>query len=236
MRNEHTRVVCNTFPSRGNSLTPESRIDILDDRSAFVDRNDDTQEAKAFAITPYTPIRIAPRNQWAMLCLHNFRCGTTKTKRTSPSPPTFSILKAALESNRNLNRQQPLRSSFCSITNNHTHTHIHPSPPKKPPRFPLPPHTKKSQLQNARPPREEIPRACRYVSLPIPPPLRSFIPSQVANGTHKTAGPMAPFFVAGMFSLIYRTISFPGGGMNMNMNMNMKRMRMRRGSNGKQWA
>ena len=55
---KHTRVVCNTFPNRGKSLTPESRIEILDDRSAFVDRNDDTQEAKGFAIALHTPSRI----------------------------------------------------------------------------------------------------------------------------------------------------------------------------------
>ncbi len=48
--NKHTRVVCSTFASRGKSLTPESRIDMLDDNSAFVDRKDETQEASGFAI------------------------------------------------------------------------------------------------------------------------------------------------------------------------------------------
>ena len=46
----HTRVVCSTFARRGKSLTPESRIDILDDRSAFVERKDETQEASEFAM------------------------------------------------------------------------------------------------------------------------------------------------------------------------------------------
>lgn len=49
-KEKNTLVVCNTFPNRGKSLTPESRIEILDDKSAFVDRNDDTQEANGFAI------------------------------------------------------------------------------------------------------------------------------------------------------------------------------------------
>ena len=52
-------MVCNTFPNRGKSLTPESRIEILDDRSAFVDRNDDTQEAKGFAIMRFlVPVQL----------------------------------------------------------------------------------------------------------------------------------------------------------------------------------
>ena len=46
----HTRVVCNTLPSRGKSLTPESRIEMLEDRRALVERSEDTQEASGFAI------------------------------------------------------------------------------------------------------------------------------------------------------------------------------------------
>ena len=61
----HTRVVCNTLPNRGKSLTPESRIDILDDRSAFVDRKDEIQEANGFAITLFIhPPRVVPLRQW----------------------------------------------------------------------------------------------------------------------------------------------------------------------------
>lgn len=40
-------------------MTPESRIEILDDRSAFVDLNDDTQEAKGFAIMRFlVPVHL----------------------------------------------------------------------------------------------------------------------------------------------------------------------------------
>ena len=49
-RCQHTRVVCNTFARRGKSLTPESRIDMLEDRSAFVERRDETQDASGFAM------------------------------------------------------------------------------------------------------------------------------------------------------------------------------------------
>ena len=49
-KGKHTRVVCSTFANRGKSLTPESRMDMLDDNSAFVDRKDETQEASGFAI------------------------------------------------------------------------------------------------------------------------------------------------------------------------------------------
>ena len=40
----HTRCVCSTFARRGKSLTPESSIDMLEDRSALVDRKDETQD------------------------------------------------------------------------------------------------------------------------------------------------------------------------------------------------
>ena len=50
-----TRVVRSTFASRGKSLTPESRIDILEDRSAFVERKDETHDASGFAITLKPP-------------------------------------------------------------------------------------------------------------------------------------------------------------------------------------
>ena len=45
-----TRVVCSTLPSRGRSLTPVSRIEMLEDSRAFVERNDDTHKASGFAI------------------------------------------------------------------------------------------------------------------------------------------------------------------------------------------
>ena len=50
-RCEHTRVVCNTFARRGKSLTPESRIEMLEDSSAFVERRDETQDTRGFAIS-----------------------------------------------------------------------------------------------------------------------------------------------------------------------------------------
>ena len=43
-------MVCSTLLSRGKSCTPESRIEMLDERSAFVDRRDDTQDDNGFAI------------------------------------------------------------------------------------------------------------------------------------------------------------------------------------------
>ena len=49
-RCKHTRVVCSTFARRGKSLTPESRIDMLEDRRAFVERRDETQDASGFAM------------------------------------------------------------------------------------------------------------------------------------------------------------------------------------------
>ena len=47
---KHTRVVCSTFARRGKSLTPESSMDMLEDKSAFVERKDETQDASGFAI------------------------------------------------------------------------------------------------------------------------------------------------------------------------------------------
>ena len=46
----HTRVVWSTFPRRGKSLTPESRIEMLEDNRAFVDLREDTHEANEFDI------------------------------------------------------------------------------------------------------------------------------------------------------------------------------------------
>lgn len=52
-RMEHTRVVCSTFPSRGKSLTPESRMEMLEDRSALVERSEDTHDASEFVIIDF---------------------------------------------------------------------------------------------------------------------------------------------------------------------------------------
>ena len=50
-RNEkHTRMVWSTFANRGKSFTPESMIEILEERSALVERREETQEARGFAI------------------------------------------------------------------------------------------------------------------------------------------------------------------------------------------
>ena len=51
-KTKHTRCVCSTFARRGKSLTPASRIDMLEDRSAFVDRKDETQDPSGFAAIP----------------------------------------------------------------------------------------------------------------------------------------------------------------------------------------
>ena len=47
---KHTRFVCSTLARRGKSLTPESRIDILEERSAFVARKDETQDSNGLVI------------------------------------------------------------------------------------------------------------------------------------------------------------------------------------------
>ena len=46
-------MVCSTFPRRGKSLTPESRIEMLEERSAFVDRREDTHEESGLAIVDH---------------------------------------------------------------------------------------------------------------------------------------------------------------------------------------
>ena len=47
---ERTRVVCSTLDNRGKSFTPESRIEMLEERRALVERREDTQDASGFAI------------------------------------------------------------------------------------------------------------------------------------------------------------------------------------------
>ena len=54
---EYTRVVWRTLARRGKSLTPESRIEILDERSWFVDCREETQEESADAIVASAPVR-----------------------------------------------------------------------------------------------------------------------------------------------------------------------------------
>lgn len=46
-----TRVVCRTFASRGKSFTPESRMDMLEERNWVLDRREETQDDKGFDIT-----------------------------------------------------------------------------------------------------------------------------------------------------------------------------------------
>ena len=43
---EHTRVVCKTFERRGKSLTPESRIEMLESSSWIDDCREETQLAR----------------------------------------------------------------------------------------------------------------------------------------------------------------------------------------------
>lgn len=43
---EHTRVVCKTFERRGKSLTPESRIEMLEPSSCIDDCREETQLAR----------------------------------------------------------------------------------------------------------------------------------------------------------------------------------------------
>lgn len=48
-----TRVVCKTLDKRGKSLTPESRMEMLEERSWLLERREETQEERALAITFY---------------------------------------------------------------------------------------------------------------------------------------------------------------------------------------
>lgn len=50
-----TRVVCSTLASRGKSLTPESRMEMLEERRALVERREETQEDKGFGIVYSIP-------------------------------------------------------------------------------------------------------------------------------------------------------------------------------------
>lgn len=46
----HTRVVCRTLARRGKSLTPESRIEMLDESRVLLERREETQDASALAM------------------------------------------------------------------------------------------------------------------------------------------------------------------------------------------
>lgn len=52
-----TRVVCRTFASRGKSFTPESRMDMLEERNWVLDRREETQDDKGFDII-IRPLKI----------------------------------------------------------------------------------------------------------------------------------------------------------------------------------
>lgn len=43
-------MVCRTLARRGKSLTPESRIEMLDERRVLLERREETQDASALAI------------------------------------------------------------------------------------------------------------------------------------------------------------------------------------------
>ena len=45
-----TRVVFSTLARRGKSFTPVSRIETLEERRALLERREETQDARAFAI------------------------------------------------------------------------------------------------------------------------------------------------------------------------------------------
>lgn len=45
-RRRRTRVVCSTFASRGKSFTPESRMEMLEDRRALVELKDETHDER----------------------------------------------------------------------------------------------------------------------------------------------------------------------------------------------
>lgn len=96
------------------------------------------------------------------------------------------------------NRQPHLPKLLLQLHNiTHSHNHV-PHPPL--PQTPFPTH------KNAWPPREEIPRACWYA--------RYSLVSTVFRGNRLmvyicAAGPMAPFFVAGMSPLLHQAFLFP---------------------------
>jgi len=52
----HTRVVCSTLDSRGKSLTPESRIEMLDPRRLRDDCSEATHPGSAWAILTARPL------------------------------------------------------------------------------------------------------------------------------------------------------------------------------------
>lgn len=45
-----TRVVCRTFASRGKSFTPESRMDMLEERNWVLERREETQDDRGLDI------------------------------------------------------------------------------------------------------------------------------------------------------------------------------------------
>lgn len=49
-RGRSTRVVCRTFASRGKSFTPESRMDMLEERNWVLERREETQDDKGLDI------------------------------------------------------------------------------------------------------------------------------------------------------------------------------------------
>ena len=82
----HTRVVCSTFASRGKSLTPESRIDILEDKSAFDERRDETQEAREFAIAKISfqkALERRSRSSLSVYCTYNKYLTLERNKQPS---------------------------------------------------------------------------------------------------------------------------------------------------------
>lgn len=45
-----TRVVCRTFATRGKSFTPESRMDMLEERNWVLERREETQDDRGLDI------------------------------------------------------------------------------------------------------------------------------------------------------------------------------------------
>lgn len=63
-----TRVVCSTVPNRGKSLTPESRMVMLEESRAVVDRSDATQDPSEVAIS--SSLDVAETLIFALLVMH----------------------------------------------------------------------------------------------------------------------------------------------------------------------
>ena len=156
----HTRVVCSTLARRGKSLTPESRMDILDERSAFDERRDDTQEASEFAMINLTPSSKRRSSavagpHFCLLYVQYLRANQgNKHDAERSAHPALEQKRPWIQASQNL-LNKPLLQASTPL-----HTLLHHYKPQ-------PPHTTEIRsLNNNVLPRQEIPRPLRYALSP----------------------------------------------------------------------